>query len=179
MAIYDFFLSRNNAASTPENYVGHTGRLFYDSATGVIKLSDGVTPGGLSIPYTIATDTVVGGVKAGPGVTINSEGQILIDSEGLEFNFGDFQAIVGEYTNSTEYALLSSVNADEDIVLASSGTGDIKVVGGFEVFATNGTVTGSLEDSEPFFRILDDGQVRILVPLADTIEGGVEIMAVS
>jgi hypothetical protein len=176
MAIYDFFLSRNGAASTPENYVGHTGRLFYNSTTGEIRLSDGVTPGGLPIPITIATETVIGGVKAGPGVTINSEGQILIDSEGLEFSFGDFQAIVGEYTNETEYALLSSVNADEDIVLASNGDGGIKVVGQFDVYRTNGTVTGSLEDEESFFRIKEDGQVRILVPVEDLLEGGIEII---
>jgi hypothetical protein len=49
MAIYDFFLSRNGAASTPENYVGHAGRLFYDSATGEIRKSDGVTPGGVAV----------------------------------------------------------------------------------------------------------------------------------
>jgi hypothetical protein len=176
MAIYDFFLSRNGAVSTPENYVGHTGRLFYDSATGVIKLSDGTTPGGLSIPYTIASDTVVGGVKAGPGVVINSEGQLLIDSEGLSFSFGDFSGTVGTYTDESDYALLSSINADEDVVIASNGLGGIKVVGQFDIYKTNGTVTGSLEDAEPFFRVKDDGQVRMLVPAEDPIEGAVEIV---
>lgn len=175
MAIYDFFLSRNNGP-TMENYVGHVGRLFYDDSTGVIKISDGITPGGLSIPYTIATDTVVGGIKAGPGVVINSEGQLLIDSEGLEFSFGDFQAIVGTYSDETEYALLSSVNDNEDIVIASNGNGGVKVVGEFRVYKTNGSVTGSLEDEEPFFRVKDDGQVRILVPAEDPVEGGVEII---
>ena len=69
MAIYDFFLSRNGSPSiTADNYVGHVGRLFYDSANGIIKISDGVTPGGLSIPYTIASSSVVGGIKAGPGI---------------------------------------------------------------------------------------------------------------
>ena len=176
MAIYDFFLSRNNAATiTAENYVGHVGRLFYDDTTGVIKLSDGVTPGGLDIPYTIASSTVIGGIKAGPGVVIDSEGTLFIDSEGLEFSFGDFTATVGTYTDSTEYALLSSVKADEDVVIASNSTGSVKVVGAFEIHATNGTVTGSLE-TEPFFKIKEDGQVRILVPLADTQEGGMEII---
>jgi hypothetical protein len=175
MAIYDFFLSRNGAVSTPENYVGHTGRLFYDSATGEIRISDGVTAGGLSIPITRATNTRIGGVKGGAGVTINSEGQILIDSAGLEFSFGDFESIVGTYTDLEEYALLSSVNEDEDIVIASNGDGGVSIVGQFEIHATNGTVTGSLE-TEPFFKIKDDGQVRILVPLADTTEGGMEII---
>ena len=177
MAIYDFFLSRNGAASiTAENYVGHTGRLFYDDTTGVIKLSDGVTPGGLDIPYTIASDTVVGGVKAGPGITINSEGQILIDSEGLSFSFGDFSGTVGTYTDTTPYALLSSINADEDIVIASNGDGGVKVVGEFRAYATNGTVTGSLEDAEPIFRVKADGQVQMLVPKADQVAGAFEVI---
>lgn len=175
MAVYDFFLSRNNGPSL-NNYVGHAGRLFYDSNNGVIRLSDGVTPGGLSIPYTIATDTVVGGVKAGPGVTINSEGQILIDSAGLEFSFGDIQAQVGLYTDSTAYALMQTVNLNEDMVLASNGTGDIKVVGQFDVYKTNGTVTGSLENSEPVFTIRADGQMRMLVPGADSNEGALNIV---
>ena len=175
MAIYDFFLSRNNGP-TMANYVGHTGRLFYESSTGEIRISDGITAGGLPIPITLATETVPGGVKLGPGIILNSEGQILIDSSGLEFSFGDFQGIVGTYTDSTAYALLSSVNADEDIVIASNGAGSIKVVGQFDIYKTNGTVTGSLEEEEPFFRVKEDGQVRILVPLADTTEGGVEII---
>ena len=176
MAIYDFFLSRNGAASTPANYVGHAGRLFYESTTGEIRISDGTTAGGLPIPITLATETTSGGVKLGPGVTTNAQGQIIIDSEGLDFNFGNFEAITGFYSDSTAYALLSSTHVDEDIVIASNGTGDIKVVGGFEVFATNGTVTASLEDAEPFFKVKEDGQVRILVPLADSTEGGMEII---
>ena len=157
-------------------YVGTAGRLFYDEDTGVLRRSDGVTPGGLPIPFTIATDTVVGGIKAGPGVTINSEGQILIDSEGLSFTFGDFSGTVGSYTDDTDYALLSSLNADEDVVIASNGTGSVKVVGQFDIYKTNGTVTGSLEDAEPFFRVKDDGQVRMLVPAEDPVEGAVEII---
>jgi hypothetical protein len=162
--------------ATANTYVGERGTIFWNAATGLLRLSDGVTAGGLPIPITIASDTVVGGVKAGPGVTINSEGQILIDSEGLEFSFGDFQAIVGEYTDETEYALLSSVNADEDIVIASNGTGSVKAVGQFDIYKTNGTVTGSLEDAEPFFRVKDDGQLRMLVPAEDPLEGAVEIV---
>jgi hypothetical protein len=218
MAIYDFFLSRNGAASTPENYIGHTGRLFYDDATGEIRISDGSTPGGNPIPVTIATSTTagsvkpgpgftidaagllslnagpmfeldesdvfqllpatetrIGGVKAGSGVAINPDGTILIDSEGLEFTFGDFSGTVATYSDSTAYALLQSLNEDEDVVIASNGTGTVCVVGAFEIHATNGDVTESLE-TEPFFKIKDDGQVRVFVPLADTTEGGMEII---
>jgi hypothetical protein len=70
MAIYDFFLSRNGAPVTAETYVGHVGRLFYDDANGVIRISDGTTPGGSPIPITLATSTIAGGVKLGPGVEL-------------------------------------------------------------------------------------------------------------
>jgi hypothetical protein len=213
MAIYDLWLSRNNGP-TVANYVGHAGRLFFDPAERVLRISDGTTAGGevfnglvtvanteptanfqgqiwldpqtfeLSVYHNgdfiptidTATSTKIGGVKLGPGVTTNGEGQIIIDSEGLDFNFGDFEAITGEYTDETTYALLSSANVDEDIVIASNGTGSVKVVGQFDIYKTNGSVTASLEDYEPFFRVKDDGQVRMLVPAEDPIEGAVEIV---
>ena len=220
MAIYDFFLSRNGAVSTAENYVGHEGRLFYDSATGEIRISDGATPSGQPIPITIATTATagsvrpgagfsitaggilglnagpmfeldesdvlqlkagtadrLGGIKAGEGVNIASDGTLTINLDDIEdFSFGDFTATTGTYTGGETYALLSSVNADEDIVIASNGDGGIKNVGEFRIYATNGSITASLEDHEPFFRVKGDGQVQILVPLADTLEGGVEII---
>jgi len=220
MAIYDFFLSRNGAVSTAENYVGHEGRLFYDSATGEIRLSDGTTQGGLPVPITIATTATagsvrpgqgfsitaggilglnagpmfelddsdvfqlkagtadrIGGIKAGEGVNIASDGTLTINLDDIDdFSFGDFTATTGSYSDSTSYALLSSINADEDIVIASNGNGGIKNIGEFRIYATNGSVTASLEDSDPFFQVKDDGQVQILVPLADTLEGGVEII---
>jgi hypothetical protein len=180
MAIYEFFLSRNSAVPVPDEFVGQAGRIFYDDTTGVIKLSDGTTPGGLSIPYTIATDTIIGGIKAGPGVTINSEGQILIDSAGLEFSFGDFQAIVGTYAAGNPsagevYARLDSVKPNEDMVFASNGTGVIKTVGDFSVRATTGNIDTALA-AEPIFRVYGDGKVRFLVPNADATEGAFEVV---
>jgi hypothetical protein len=160
-------------------YVGTAGTLFYDEDNGALRISDGVTPGGSLISYPLASTTQIGGIKLGPGIDLNSEGQIVIDSEGLDFNFGDFEAITGFYSDSTAYALLSSTNADEDIVIASNGTGSVKVVGQFDIYKTNGTVTGSLEDEEPFFRVKDDGQVRMLVPAEDPLEGAVEIVGSS
>ena len=122
------------------------------------------------------TADLIGGIKAGEGVVIASDGTLTINLDDIEaFSFGDFTATVGTYTDLEEYALLSSVKEDEDVVIASNGTGSVKVVGAFEIHATNGTVTGSLE-TEPFFKIKEDGQVRILVPLADTQEGGMEII---
>jgi len=205
MAVYDFFTSRNNNVNVDE-YVGQAGRLFYDESNGVVKLSDGVTPGGTPIPITLATtstagsikpgpgftigtgglltlnagpmfeldgsnvfqlkpgtSTRIGGIKAGPGIVISADGTLFIDSEGLEFTFGDFTALVGTYPDSTNYAILGSINADEDIVIASNGTGQIKVVGEFAVYATDGDLNSILA-ADPFFRVKSSGQIRALVP---------------
>jgi hypothetical protein len=62
---------------------------------------------------------------------------------------------------------LSSINTNEDIVLASNGTGAVRVVGDFSVRRANGNVAGALEE-EPIFRVKSDGQVQMLVPGADS-----------
>jgi hypothetical protein len=222
MAIFDFWLSRNNGASL-ETYIGNKDRLFFDPLTGGIRLSDGVTPGGLPTPIATATatalggvkpgtalsvdaegalsvntgpmfavdgsnnlqllaatETDIGGVKLGPGVTTNLDGQIIIDSEGLDFSFGDFAAVVGTYPEGhpregDDYALLQSVNVDEDIVIASNGIGSVKVIGEFRVYESNSNVNGALLN-EPEFRVTADGQVRVLVSDPTELSGGVQIV---
>ena len=220
MAIYDLWLSRNNGP-TVSNYVGHTGRLFFDPAERVLRISDGVTAGGevfngivtvanteptanfqgqiwlnqdtyeLSVYHNgnfiptidVATSTKLGGVKLGPGVTVNGDGQIIIDSEGLDFSFGDLAATTGTYPadyyeparQDEDYSLLSTINANEDIILASNGTGAVRVVGDFSVRRANGDLVGALEE-EPIFRVRADGQVRMLVPAADESEGAFTIV---
>ena len=223
MAVYDFFSSRNNG-SNAASYIGHDGRLFYNSETGEIRLADGVTPGGNAIPITIATtsiagsimpgaglsvtsggvlnlnygtsfevagdnilnlatasNTVLGGIKAGPGVTITSEGQIIIDSGNLSFSFGDFSGTVGTYANTNpkpgvDYALLSSVNADEDVVVASNGNGNVIMVGGFQIHGVDSGNISTALDVEPVFRIKSSGQVRVLAPNASGTAGAFELV---
>lgn len=123
----------------------------------------------------VATETEFGGVKLGPGVTTNGAGQIIIDSTGLDFSFGDFGATVGKYSSNTDYAILQSINVNEDIVLASNGTGSIKVVGEFKVHSTNGELTETLE-SGPAFIVKADGQVAMYVTQNDAQLGAVEII---
>ena len=217
MAIYDFFLSRNNGP-TLANYTGHAGRLFYDSVEKVLRVADGVTPGGFPItPVTLvstteptvasegqmwynpntfelwtyhngdfrptidlATSTKIGGVKLGPGVITNPEGQIIIDSAGLDFSFGDFTAItetypVGHPKEGDAYAILQTINTDEDAVIASNGIGGVKVVGNFQVYAPDGDVGGAMM-VPPVFTIGNDGQTKIIVPSTDPNAGAVEII---
>lgn len=213
MAIYDFFLSRNNAASTPSNYIGHKGRLFYNDADGLFRLSDGVTPGGKIVanlalvstgttaplnpisgelwynPTTkeikayyngsfrgtinVATTTTVGGIKAGPGVIIASDGSLSLDSSGIPFNFGDFYA----FTNigPSDGACLSSINLNQDINIVSNGTGTINVVGDFKIHKTDVDLETALQ-TPPAFSVSRTGITKILVPNTITSSGGVEIV---
>jgi hypothetical protein len=176
MAFYKIKSGRVNGIRDAVQYIAPFGQIFYDDEDNKLRIGDGVTPGGNPAFIPVATSSTIGGIKLGPGVVLNSEGQILIDSEGLSFSFGDFSGTVGTYTDDTDYALLSSLNADEDIVIASNGLGGVKVVGSFDIYKTNGSVTASLEDEEPFFRVKEDGQVRMLVPAEDPVEGAVEII---
>lgn len=163
MAIYDFFLSRNSSPITANTYIGHAGRLFYDSTNGVVKLSDGTTPGGLSIPYTIASETVIGGIKAGPGANVSLDGTLTIDTTGLPLSIGNLQIIDTQ---------IKTTQANVDLYMVSNGTGNVNLIGEVHFYKPNGfPPTG-----EPFFRAKNDGQLRILVPAEDPIEGGVEII---
>ena len=217
MAVYDFFLSRNNIP-TVSTYVGHSGRLFYDPAERVLRISDGTTAGGevfnglvtvanteptqnfqgqiwldpqtfeLSVYHNgnfiptidTATSTKIGGVKLGPGVTTNGDGQIIIDSEGLDFSFGDLASTtetyaVGHPQAGDDYAVLSTINANEDLYLVSNGTGSVDVVGEFKVYKTDGDVAGAILE-EPVFKVKSDGQIQMLVPGADEVAGALTIV---
>ena len=143
-------------------YVGHAGRLFYNSDNGVVKLSDGVTPGGTPIPYTIATGSVVGGIKAGSGVVIAGDGTLTIDAAGLPVSFGNL------YVTDN---ILSSINSNADVVIQSNGTGNVELVGNVAFYATSQGHTGT-----PYFQAFRDGQITILVPASDPQAGAVKII---
>ena len=162
MAIGKIKASRVNTVDAT-TYVGEEGILFYNFANGVIRLSDGITSGGVPVPYTIASNTVVGGIKAGPGVVISNTGELFIDSANLAVSFGNFTA------NNN---VLSIVNVDENMYLKSSGNANINLVGGVNFYKSNGFPPST----EPFFRAKSDGQLRILVPVEDPLEGGIEII---
>lgn len=162
MAIYDFFVSRNNSAANAAAYIGHVGRLFYDSTNGVVKLSDGTTPGGTPIPYTIATPTIVGGIKAGPGANVSLDGTLTIDTAGLPLGIGNIQI------NDTT---ISSVNADTNIVLESNGEGNVELVGNVHFHTTVGGTA-----SDPYFTAKEDGQITVFVPASDPLSGAFKIV---
>ena len=156
-------------------FIAGKGKVFYDEISGALRIGDGVTPGGSLISYPVASPIQIGGIKLGPGVVLNSDDQIIIDSTGLDFSFGDLASTIETYTDLTDYAVLKTINDDEDLVLASNGAGGIHIVGEFRVHATNGGLTATLE-STPAFEIKADGQVTMLVPALDSTEGAVNIV---
>jgi hypothetical protein len=182
MAFYKIKSGRVNSDRDAVQYVAPYGQIFYDDEDNVLRIGDGVTPGG-NLVFPTATSSTIGGIKLGPGIVLNGQGQIIIDSEGLDFSFGDFAATTGTYPSDyfdedrqdQDYSVLSSINSNEDIILASNGTGAVRVVGDFSVRRANGNVVGAL-DEQPIFRVKSDGQVQMLVPSADSAEGAFTIV---
>jgi hypothetical protein len=162
MAIYEFFTSRNNGANV-STYVGQAGRLFYDGGTGVLKISDGVTPGGSNIQLPVATTTLLGGIKAGAGANVAADGTLTIDTSGLPLSIGNLQI---------DDTTIKTLQPNDDLYLVSNGTGNVNLIGEVHFYKPNGFPPVG----EPFFRAKNDGQLRILVPAEDPIEGGVEII---
>lgn len=113
---------------------------------------------------TAATDTKIGGVRAGPGANISNTGLLTIDTTGLPLSFGNFTA------NNN---ILTIVNADEDMILATQGSAEIQLVGNIGFYKPNG-LPPSVDHR--YFYATNDGQITILVPTEDPITGGVEII---
>lgn len=183
--IQNFYTSRDN--NTDGNtYVGQEGRLWYnpntnsiyvntaniaggtpvDLATGANIVANNITTntltstsgtialtGNITITGNIsaASTNKIGGVAPGPGVNISNIGILTIDSANLPVSFGNF------YANNN---ILSIVNVDEDMILATQGNATIKLVGNVEFVQTNGPPgTGNI-----FINATNDGFMTIYAP---------------
>lgn len=162
MAIGKIKASRVNSVDAP-TYVGEEGILFYNFANGVIRLSDGTTPGGVPVPYTIASNSTIGGIKAGPGANVSTDGTLTIDTSGLPLSIGNLS-----FVDTT----ISTLNPNVNLNLETNGTGNINLVGAVNFYKPNGPV-GS---TTPFFRAKSDGQVTMTIPVEDPLAGGFEII---
>jgi hypothetical protein len=189
--IQNFYTSRDN--NTDGNtYVGQEGRLWYnpltnsiyvntanvaggtpvDLATGAnavfdtITANSGTISGDLVVVGNIspATEVKIGGVRAGPGANISNTGLLTIDTTGLPLSFGNFTA------NNN---ILTIVNSDENMILATQGSAEIQLVGNVGFYKSNGLPP---DPNNLFFFARDDGQIQILVPDADPVAGAVEII---
>ena len=109
----DFFTSRRNFADGATR-VGDKDRLWYDSGTNSIRISDGVTPGGI----------LVGGGGGGGGINPGDNVSLLTNDAG----YIDLTSLSGigdiSYNNTT--GEISFANTSNFITLTDiSGTGDI------------------------------------------------------
>lgn len=150
------------ADENPATWVGQIGTIFYNEATGALRISDGVTPGGVNLPFAVASTTEVGGIKAGPGANVSIDGTLTINTAGLPLSIGNLSIV-----NTT----ISTVNADQDLILATNGTANVNVVGEFQVFKTDGNISSR----RPEFHVARSGIVTVLVNTSDTT-GAMEIV---
>lgn len=199
-SVQNFFTSRDNNVD-PDTYVGQLDRLWYNPNTNQLFVSDGVTPGGrpvdlgsnsnilvntltvstidspsgtvqltgnISISGNIspATATTIGGVRAGPGANIGNTGLLTIDTAGLPLSFGDFTA----NTN-----ILTLVNNDQDMVLATQGSAEIQLVGNIGFYKSNGLPP---DLANQYFSATNDGQITVLVTTTNN-DGAVKIIGSS
>ncbi len=191
MAIQNFFTSRDNNLDG-NTYVGQLGRLWYNPDTNSVYASDGETEGGIPVDLATGANATfniitansgtisgnltiggnispaavgkIGGIQPGPGVDISNTGLLTIDSANLSFSFGNFTAVDN---------LLTIVNSDEDMILATQGNAEIQLVGNIGFYKSNGIPP---DPNNLFFFAQDDGQIKIFVPTADPIAGAVEII---
>ena len=110
---------------------------------------------------TIFYDEVTGTLKIADGETPGGR-RIVLNAEDINLAFGDF---VAENNN------LSTVQPNQDLNLISNGLGSVNLVGEFNVHTTAGGLT-----SNPIFVVKSDGQIKIIVPQPDNLEGAVGII---
>ena len=127
-------------------YVGQHGDIFYDETLGQLKISDGSTPGG-SLVFGAATSTKLGGIKAGPGAVVGSDGLLTIDTSGLPLNIGDL---------AITQANISTVNGNEDLNLITNGTGNVNLIGNIRVQTTSAGLY-----STPVFNVDNHGNLTV------------------
>jgi hypothetical protein len=135
----------------------------------IMQAASGNITGNLVVGGNIsaATETKIGGVRAGPGANISNTGLLTIDTTGLPLSFGNFTA------NNN---ILTIVNADEDMILATQGNAEIQLVGNIGFYKSNGLPP---DPENLYFFARDDGQILILVPNTDPLLGAVEIVGSS
>jgi hypothetical protein len=122
--------------------------------TGNLVISGNISP---------ATETKIGGVRAGPGANISNNGTLTIDTSGLPLSFGDFTANVN---------ILTLVNEDQNMILATKGSAEVQLVGNIGFYKTDGFPPNVANRYASF---TNDGLVRIVVTATDGT-GAVQII---
>lgn len=107
MSIQNFFTSRENNANA-ETYVGQQGRLWHDSATNTIYVSDGTTPGGIPIQSSVTATSVV----RNAAVTADSNTPTVITDMSLTLAAGRYLLLFNSEYADTVSIVTATAAAD-------------------------------------------------------------------
>jgi hypothetical protein len=105
----------------------------------------------------------IGGITPGPGANVSNTGLLTIDTTGLPLSFGNFTA------NNN---ILTIVNSDEDMILATQGSAEIQLVGNVGFYRPNGFPPAL---GNRYASFSENGQIKIVVTTTDS-EGAVQII---
>jgi hypothetical protein len=139
---------------TVSNITATSGNI---TVTGNLIISGDISP---------ATETKIGGIKAGPGANISNDGTLTIDTAGLPLSFGDFTANLN---------ILTLVNEDQNMILATNGNAEVQLVGNIGFYKTDGFPPNVANRYASFN---DNGLVQIIVTATDGA-GAVQIIGSS
>jgi hypothetical protein len=132
------------------------------STSGTVAVTGNLTITGNISP---ASNVKIGGIVAGPGVVIGNTGILTIDSANLPVSFGNF------FANNN---ILTIVNMDEDMILATQGSAEIQLVGNVGFYKTNGG--GVPDPADRYFFAKEDGQIFFYISDEDPLEAAIDIV---
>lgn len=171
---------------TAEEFVGEKGIIFYDETTPALRLSDGITPGGILFSggggpgYILppATTSTLGGVIVGPGLSIGPTG-ILSATNTTTYtlpiaSFATLGGIrVGSGLTIDSNGLLSAI-ATSTYVLTTATTstlGGVKIGAGLSITG-DGTLSANTASgvADAFKTIVIQGSPNVVATGTDTLE---------
>ena len=175
-------LGNTGNQTTPYNYIGQEGRLWYDNVDNVIRVSDGNTPGG----------TIVGSGGGGGGSPASPNAAVQFNNQN---NFGgdaNFTFNAGTNTLTVDYIIsnitsntfisntanlgnftisdqtLAGTITDRDVTFTTVGNGNIDILASFNIH-TDGNAANTAQFS------VTGGEVTMLVPNVG-LQGAVNII---
>jgi len=109
MAFTQDFRTQRRNYNDGETRIGEKDRLWYDSNTNTIRISDGVTPGG----------TVIGGGGAGgdytlPTASTTVKGGVKVDGSTITINNQVISGFSGSYTDLTNKPTIPAAQVNSD-----------------------------------------------------------------
>lgn len=166
--IQNIFSSRDNNADG-NVYVGQAGRIWFNPITNTIYSSDGVTQGGLAVGA--GGNSVPGGPT--DAIQVNNAG-LFGGSANLTYN--DFDGLIVSKATIGNILIqadsVATIAANTDITLVTTGNSNIHM-------DTNGFHVHTTTNPNPVFTVNSDGEVQILSPVFDPLNGAVSIIGSS